>query len=231
MTMELDPRTNVNNKTQNAESRKSRQRALTWLAQTFPEAFNVEGTIRPLKIGIFDDILAHAEKNGGLPFSKAKLREALVVFTRRMDYLACVKMRDVRVDLAGNDAVQVTEEAAKQAAQKIKKSIEKNIRARRKAAAAARAERSERLGARGRNSGHYRRRFTDSPQHSHPQYNSPYSHDEESYSPSAATIRVKRRYAPVKNYNSENYNTSETVDRLKAKLGIKTRRERFEYED
>lgn len=102
-----------------------RQQALHWLAQQFPEAFNNTVRIRPLKIGILSDILAHAadaEKKG---ISKTKLREAVVLYTRRIDYLTCIKNRENRIDLFGQSTGAVSEEDAKQAALKIKKRVEK----------------------------------------------------------------------------------------------------------
>lgn len=262
---ELHPTTVMVNNVQREQSRAAVRSVLTWLSTTFPKAFNVEGAIRPLKVGILEDILAYAEQHGGLPFSKTKLIKALVVFTRRMEYLTCVKMRDTRIDLNGEEVEPVSEEAAKLAVLRIKKTIEKTMRPPRKATAPRHnnGERNFRSSSSGQ-----KRRFSSSHSHSHHgNYNpyhehsrdrdlqSGYHHSEEQPS---ATIKVKRRYAPrqydnnnhnpyqtgnekshshyhqqpEKNYNSESYNTPlSTVDRLKEKLGIKRRKESFNYED
>jgi ProP effector len=271
---ELHPTTAMVNNVQREQSRAAVRSVLTWLSKTFPKAFNVEGAIRPLKVGILEDILAYAEQNGGLPFSKTKLIKALVVFTRRMEYLTCVKMRDTRIDLNGEEVEPVSEEAAKLAVLRIKKTIEKTMRPHRKPAATrnTNSERNFRSGPSGQ-----KRRFPSSHTHSpshHSNYNpyhdhssrdrdpqqGGYQHHSSEEQPSAtATIKVKRRYAPrqydntnsnpyqagalnerspssyqqpEKNYNSESYNTPlSTVDRLKEKLGIKRRKESFNYED
>lgn len=132
---ELHPRTAVVNKIQKNKSKKARSDALNWLAANFPTVFDNSLKIRPLKLGIMDDILHYADKAAEAGISKSKLREAVVLFTRRLDYLACLKAREVRVDINGNDVSEVTEEEAAYAAAKIKKRVEKSIRNARKIAA------------------------------------------------------------------------------------------------
>ncbi|MFT4058473.1 MAG: ProQ/FinO family protein [Legionella sp.] len=129
---ELHPRTAVINKSQKIQSKKARADALLWLAATFPAAFDNSLCIRPLKTGIMDDILQHADKAVEAGISKSKLREAVVLFTRRLDYLACLKLREQRVDLYGNDVAEVSAEEAEHAAAKIKKRVEKGVRNARK---------------------------------------------------------------------------------------------------
>ncbi|MDR3441981.1 MAG: ProQ/FinO family protein [Legionella sp.] len=129
---ELHPRTVVINKTQKNKSKKARTDALVWLATNFPTAFDNSVRIRPLKTGIMDDILLHADKALEAGISKSKLREAVVLFTRRLDYLACLKLREMRVDLQGNDFAEVSAEEAEHAAAKIKKRVEKSVRNARK---------------------------------------------------------------------------------------------------
>ncbi|MDI1352614.1 MAG: ProQ/FinO family protein, partial [bacterium] len=120
---ELHPRTAVLNKNQKNLSKKARTDALAWLAATFPLAFDNTLRINPLKAGIMDDILEHAEHAAENGISKSKLREAVVLFTRRLDYLACLKAREMRIDLQGNSMVAVTDEEAEHASLKIKKRI------------------------------------------------------------------------------------------------------------
>ncbi len=246
---ELHPNTLLINKAQREKSREAVRQVLTWLSKTFPKAFDVDGAIRPLKVGILQDILDYAEQNGGLPFAKTKLRKAMVVFTRRMEYLTCVKMRDSRIDLNGEETAPVSEEAAKIAVDSIKKNIEKTIRARRKPT-------GPRPG--GRKPMGPKRRFSPQGGHHHNPYHEGAPREQGAYYQDAdaqpATIKVKKRYiprsydansspynsgveknynteAPEKNYNSASYNTeASTVDRLKAKLGLKPRRERIGFE-
>ncbi len=129
---ELHPRTAVINKTQKNQSKKARHSALLWLAVNFPAAFDNSLRIRPLKIGIMEDIFLHADKAAEAGISKSKLREAVVLFTRRLDYLACLKLREARIDLQGNEAGEVSAGEAEHAAAKIKKRVEKSIRNARK---------------------------------------------------------------------------------------------------
>lgn len=129
---ELHPRTAVINQKQKNLSKISRINALSWLANEFPHAFDNSIRIRPLKPGIMADVLTHAEHAAKVGISKAKLREAVVLFTRRIDYLICLKAREMRIDLEGNPIVQVTEEEALLAASKIKKRVEKSAKNARK---------------------------------------------------------------------------------------------------
>lgn len=129
---EIHPRTVVLNKSQKNHSKKARLDALSWLAANFPAAFDNSVRIRPLKIGIMADILEFTDKAAAAGISKSKLREAVVLFTRRLDYLTCLKTREMRIDLYGNPVSEVTEEEAQHAASKIKKRVEKSVRNARK---------------------------------------------------------------------------------------------------
>jgi len=129
---ELHPRTAVLNKNQKNNSKKLRTQALQWLAVQFPAAFDNSLCIRPLKAGIMDDILQQADKAVADGISRGKLREAVVLFTRRLDYLACLKAREMRIDLQGNEITEVTLEEADGAAAKIRKRVEKSARNARK---------------------------------------------------------------------------------------------------
>lgn len=129
---ELHPRTVIINKKQKIQAKKTRNEALIWLAKTFPCAFDNTTSIQPLKLGIMADILAYEEQAKAAGISKSKLREAVVIFARRLDYLTCLKAREMRIDLAGNPVGPVTEEEANRAAEKIKKRIEKSVQNSRK---------------------------------------------------------------------------------------------------
>ena len=74
------------------------------------------------------DILALADRAAAAGISKSKLREAVVVFTRRIDYLTCLKAREMRIDLEGNPITPVTEDESNRAALKIKKRVEKTAK-------------------------------------------------------------------------------------------------------
>lgn len=117
----------LNNK-QKLVSRQARLQALDWLKNTYPQAFDTSNSIRPLEKGIMKKILANAslaEKDG---ISKSKLREAVVVFTRSIAYLTCLKAKEMRIDLEGNAVVLVTDEEAENAALKIQKRVENSAK-------------------------------------------------------------------------------------------------------
>ncbi|MCH9756195.1 MAG: ProQ/FinO family protein [Gammaproteobacteria bacterium] len=124
----LHPHTAAINSKQKNLAKMARHNALTWLTEQFPKAFDNTNCIQPLKIGIINDILLHAEKAEQAGISKSKLREAVVIFTRRIDYLTCLKAREMRVDLDGQPTTQVSSEEAEQAALKIKRRIEKSTK-------------------------------------------------------------------------------------------------------
>lgn len=124
----LHPRTAIINSKQKNLSKLARQDALNWLAKQFPNAFDNTHRIQPLKIGILNDILMHAPEAEKAGISKSKLREAVAVFTRRIDYLACLKTCEMRVDLNGKPTTEVSKEEAERAALKIKRRIEKSAK-------------------------------------------------------------------------------------------------------
>lgn len=128
---EKHPYTEIINAKQKNLSRQKRQEALSWLAKNFPQAFDNTQNIRPLKKGIMDDILKH-EKTKQANISSSKLREAVVIFARRIDYLITLKSREMRIDLEGNIVEPVSEDEAMRAAQKIKKMVEKSVKNSRK---------------------------------------------------------------------------------------------------
>lgn len=130
---ELHPRTAIINKKQKNQSKLARLEALNWLAAKFPKAFDNTARIQPLKSGIMADILAYEDDAAAAGISKSKLREAVVVFTRRIDYLTALKARENRIDLWGNTVGCVTEEEAERAAVKIKRRVEKSAKNARKA--------------------------------------------------------------------------------------------------
>ncbi|MDF1646608.1 MAG: ProQ/FinO family protein [Legionellaceae bacterium] len=124
----LHPRTAAINDKQKNHSKIARHHALNWLALRFPKAFDNSTCIQPLKIGITSDILMYAEEAKKAGVSKSKLREAVVIFTRRIDYLACLKAREMRINLDGEPTTQVSTEDAECAALKIKRRIEKSAK-------------------------------------------------------------------------------------------------------
>ena len=93
---------------------------IDWLAEHFPAAFFKKGNqVKPLKIGIFDDIIDFYERLDSPPFSKKALREALSYYSASPAYLNCQKANSARVDLFGNEVDVVSDEQAKYAHQRF----------------------------------------------------------------------------------------------------------------
>lgn len=97
-------------------SRKEKLSTIDWLIEHFPAAFFKHSKqIKPLKIGIFDDIIDFYERLENPPFSKKILREALNYYSSSPAYLSCQTKEKARIDLYGNEVDMVTEEQAKYA--------------------------------------------------------------------------------------------------------------------
>jgi ProP effector len=204
---ELHPRTVVTNKAQKNKSKKARIDALSWLAARFL-VFDNTLQIRPLKIGIMDDILLYADEAAECGISKSKLRQAVVLFTRRIDYLTCLKVREMRVDLQGNPVAPVTEEEAERATNKIKKRVEKSARNARKNLAS-------------RPNSHYNSRATSqSGYHASQEITSSYPERAPAFSAQHAPLQPTRSTpVVVKHKNSRQFDPN-VVARLKEKLGL-----------
>lgn len=99
--------------------KKDKLHIIDWLIEHFPNAFFKKGNqIKPLKIGIFDDIIDFYERLDSPPFSKKSLREALSYYSASPAYLNCQKENTARVDIYGNEVDTVTQEQAKYAHQR-----------------------------------------------------------------------------------------------------------------
>ncbi|MCC5792989.1 MAG: ProQ/FinO family protein [Legionellaceae bacterium] len=100
-------------------AKKDKHLVIDWLIEHFPHAFFKKAKqIKPLQIGIFDEILAFYERLEHPPFSKKALREALNYYSSSPAYLNCQKVDTARVDLYGNEVDIVTAEQAKYAWQR-----------------------------------------------------------------------------------------------------------------
>lgn len=209
---ELHPRTAVINKAQKGKSKRARTDALLWLAANFPAAFDNSLRIRPLKIGIMDDIILHAEKAAEVGISKSKLREAVVLFTRRLDYLACLKLREMRIDLQGNEVGEVSGEEAEHAAAKIKKRVDKSARNARKVLA-------EKTTSSNQPSTSYHSKILNQSTHSTEDYFPTYPARAPYNSINAATQPVRTTAVVVKHKTAKQYDP-DAVARLKEKLGL-----------
>ncbi|VAY02264.1 RNA chaperone ProQ [Arsenophonus endosymbiont of Aleurodicus dispersus] len=77
------------------------KKIIAFLAKRFPNCFIAEGEARPLKIGIFQDILDKLTEDDGI--SKTQLRYALRMYTSSCRYLYGIKEGAKRIDLSGNN--------------------------------------------------------------------------------------------------------------------------------
>ncbi|KTC97995.1 ProQ/FINO family protein [Legionella erythra] len=92
---------------------------IDWLIEHFPNAFFKKANqVKPLQIGIFDEIVDFYDRLDSPPFSKKALREALSYYSSSPAYLNCQKPQTARIDLYGNEVDIVTDEQAKYAHQR-----------------------------------------------------------------------------------------------------------------
>lgn len=107
-------------------AKKMKLQTIEWLSEHFPAAFfKKPNQIKPLKIGIFDDIIEFYERLDSPPFSKKALREALNYYSASPAYLKAQTANSARVDLFGNEIEMVTEEQAKYAYQRFQQRYSK----------------------------------------------------------------------------------------------------------
>ncbi|WP_312946617.1 RNA chaperone ProQ [Superficieibacter sp.] len=95
----------------------SSKEVIAFLAERFPQCFSAEGEARPLKIGIFQDLVARVE--GEMNLSKTQLRSALRLYTSSWRYLYGIKAGASRVDLDGNACGELDEQHVQHARQQL----------------------------------------------------------------------------------------------------------------
>ncbi len=109
--------------------KKEKLKVIEWLTEHFPAAFFSKAKqIKPLKIGLFDDLIDFYERLESPPFSKKLLREALNYYSGSPAYLSCQKANTPRVDLYGNEVDIVTEDQAKYAHQRFQERFVKTAK-------------------------------------------------------------------------------------------------------
>ncbi|WP_421863905.1 ProQ/FINO family protein [Motiliproteus sp.] len=99
------------------KNRAANQAAVAQISELYPETFNREA-VKPLKIGIQEDLLADAK------LSKGKIKRALASYVRSPLYYKSLVAGADRVDLAGEAAGKVTEQEAEHAKSMLKKARE-----------------------------------------------------------------------------------------------------------
>ncbi|PIJ51439.1 RNA chaperone ProQ [Erwinia sp. OLTSP20] len=95
----------------------SSKEVIAWLAERFPQCFSAEGEARPLKIGIFQDLVDRVQ--GEMSLSKTQLRSALRLYTSSWRYLYGVKAGAIRVDLDGNPCGELEEQHVEHARKQL----------------------------------------------------------------------------------------------------------------
>ncbi|MBK5142171.1 RNA chaperone ProQ [Budviciaceae bacterium BWR-B9] len=95
----------------------SSKEVIAYLAEKFPLCFTLEGEARPLKIGIFQDVVTRLPEE--TLFSKTQLRTALRLYTSSWRYLHGLKLNAQRVDLDGADCGLLEEQHVEHARKQL----------------------------------------------------------------------------------------------------------------
>ena len=103
--------------------RTSTKEIITYLSEKYPLCFSLKGEVKPLKIGIFQDLAANLSDDETV--SKTRLRQALRHYTSSWRYLKAIKVGAFRVDMNGEQVAEVDEEQAQYAKKTLKESQEK----------------------------------------------------------------------------------------------------------
>ena len=96
---------------------------ITYLAEKFPECFSVKGPVKPLKVGIFQDLAEQLNEDETV--SKTRLRQALRHYTSSWRYLKAIKVGAARVGIDGKNVAEIDEDQANYASKTLKESQEK----------------------------------------------------------------------------------------------------------
>ncbi|MDP8080165.1 RNA chaperone ProQ [Phocoenobacter skyensis] len=108
------------NSTQTAKTTMTVKETIAYLAEKFPLCFSIEGAIKPLKIGLFQDLAQALENDDKV--SKTMLRQAIRGYTMGWRYLSACKEGVERVDLNGEPAGVIDASQAEHAAQTLAES-------------------------------------------------------------------------------------------------------------
>lgn len=95
----------------------SSKEVIAYLAEHFPLCFSTEGEARPLKIGIFQDLVTRVPESDNI--SKTQLRSALRLYTSSWRYLYGIKLGAQRVDLDGNPCGELEEQHVEHARKQL----------------------------------------------------------------------------------------------------------------
>ena len=97
-----------------SKNRAANSAAIATISEHYPEVFN-RNSVRPLKIGIQEDIVADGK------LSQGKIKRALASYVRSPLYYKALKVGADRIDLKGEAAGKVSEQEAEHAKAMLKK--------------------------------------------------------------------------------------------------------------
>lgn len=103
--------------------RTSSKDIIAYLTEKFPQCFSIKGPVKPLKIGIFQDLAERLKDDETV--SKTRLRQALRHYTSSWRYLKVIKVGAFRIDIDGQNVSEIDDEQAKYASKALKESQEK----------------------------------------------------------------------------------------------------------
>lgn len=105
---------------ENPQKFSNSKEVISFLVETFPKCFSIQGEAKPLKIGIFQDLAARLSEDERV--SKTLLRSSLRHYTNSWRYLHSVKEGQHRVDLDGENDAQIEKEHADHAKVQLEES-------------------------------------------------------------------------------------------------------------
>ncbi|GHE90778.1 RNA chaperone ProQ [Thalassotalea profundi] len=103
--------------------RTSTKEIIAYLVEKFPGCFSLEGPVKPLKVGIFQELAEQLAEDETV--SKTRLRQALRHYTSSWRYLKSIKLGAYRVDITGAEVAEIDQEQADYASKTLKESQEK----------------------------------------------------------------------------------------------------------
>ena len=100
--------------------KKELQEVVDWLKENFPKAFPSNAKrIKPLQLGIMDQIFEFYDRLSYPPFSKKRLRAGINFYTSSPAYLKSQQEGCFRVDLFGHDEEIVSSSQAEYAKERL----------------------------------------------------------------------------------------------------------------
>lgn len=103
--------------------RTSTKEIIGYLVEKFPGCFSLEGPVKPLKVGIFQELAEQLADDETV--SKTRLRQALRHYTSSWRYLKSIKLGAFRVDITGAEVAEIDQAQADYANKTLKESQEK----------------------------------------------------------------------------------------------------------